>query len=228
MLSLFMKFIMTLAFISLAFVANAGIVIGGTRVVYLSDKSDETISVMNKDQNTPYLIQAWVESFNSSDKSKPPFTVIPPISRLDPQQEKVLRIIKTQGVLPQDRESVFWLNIKSLPPASDRKNTNTLEIAIKTRLKFFWRPAALHATPESVAMKVKWRIEGRELVVSNPSPIHINVMNVSVDGKDVPLNMIPPFETLRLPLPQGAAGHTLIWHFINDFGAISQDINIRL
>ncbi len=48
---------------------------------------------------------------------------------------------------------------------------------------------------------MKWRREGRNLIAENPNPIHISVMDVIVDGHDVPLNMIRPFETLTLPLP---------------------------
>lgn len=95
----------------------AGVVIGGTRVVYLSNNADKSISVFSKEEKIPYLIQAWVDPFNKEDKSKAPFTVIPPVSRLEPSQEKILRIIHTKGVsLPDDRESVFWLNIKNIPP----------------------------------------------------------------------------------------------------------------
>jgi len=92
--------------------STAGIIIGGTRIIYSSDKSDATISVRNNDNTLPYLIQTWVDPFESRDQSKPPFTVIPPVSRLEPQQEKILRIMKVKGALPDDRESVFWLNVK--------------------------------------------------------------------------------------------------------------------
>ncbi|MRF97571.1 fimbria/pilus periplasmic chaperone, partial [Escherichia coli] len=50
--------------------------------------------------------QTWVDPFESRDRSSPPFTVIPPVSRLEPQQEKILRIMKVKGALPDDRESV--------------------------------------------------------------------------------------------------------------------------
>ena len=110
----------------------AGVVIGGTRVVYLSNNPDKSISVFSKEEKIPYLIQAWVDPFNKEDKSKAPFTVIPPVSRLEPSQEKILRIIHTKGVsLPDDRESVFWLNIKNIPPSASNKATNSLEIAVK-------------------------------------------------------------------------------------------------
>lgn len=218
----------TFSLFMMSTLAQAGIVVGGTRVIYYSNKPDATISVINKETTVPYLIQGWVDPFDKTDTSKPPFTVIPPVSRLEAQQEKVLRIIKTQGELPKDRESVFWLNIKNIPPASDREKTNTLEIAVKTRIKFFWRPAEIKDTPESVVLKLKWQIQNQKLVVTNPSAIHINVMDVAVDGKDVPLNIIRPFETLTLPLPSGVSGKSLLWHFINDYGAISKDIKIKL
>ncbi|HCR5853199.1 TPA: fimbria/pilus periplasmic chaperone, partial [Shigella flexneri] len=55
---------------------------GSTRVVYLSNNADKSISVFSKEEKIPYLIQAWVDPFNKEDKSKAPFTVIPPVSRL--------------------------------------------------------------------------------------------------------------------------------------------------
>ncbi|HFO8924881.1 TPA: fimbrial chaperone, partial [Escherichia coli] len=178
--------------------------------------------------NLPYLLQTWVDPFNKEDKSKPPFSVIPPVSRIEPQQEKILRILKTAGELPKDRESVFWLNVKNIPPSIDKKNTNVLEIAIKTRIKLFWRPAAVKIIPEQAIKNVKWSRQGNNLIVENPNPIHINVMSVTVDDKDVSLNMIRPFETLTLPIPAGVAGKSLVWRFINDYGAISQPLKKNL
>ncbi|EBQ2674146.1 fimbrial chaperone [Salmonella enterica] len=206
----------------------AGIVVGGTRVIFPGDVPDATISVYNKETTLPYLIQVWVDPFNKDDKSKLPFTAIPPVSRLEPGQEKVLRIVKIAGELPNDRESVFWLNVKNIPPSSKKKDTSTLEIAIKTRIKLFWRPATIKLTPGKAVEKVKWHKQGNQLVVENPNPIHINIMDVSVDGKDVPLNMIRPFETLTLTLPVGISGHSLVWRFINDYGAISEPVKQAL
>ncbi|WP_263070279.1 fimbrial chaperone [Enterobacter huaxiensis] len=207
--------------------ASAGVIIGGTRVIYLSDKPDATITIKNNEATVPYLIQTWIDPFNNIQTArKPPFTVIPPVSRLEAGQEKVLRIMKVEGELPQDRESVFWLNIKNIPPTSGKPNS--LEIAIKTRIKLFWRPATLNITPERAASRVKWHVQNRQLILENPTPLYINVMNVTVDGKDVPLNIVPPFETLHLPLPEGAKGRALVWRFVNDFGAISQDIKVAL
>ncbi|EOF5099664.1 fimbrial chaperone [Salmonella enterica] len=224
MITRLIKFILPVALFFYTAQSLAGIVVGGTRVIFPGSAADTTISVYNKETTLPYLIQVWVDPFNKDDKSKPPFTVIPPVSRLEPGQEKVLRIVKVAGELPKDRESVFWLNVKNIPPSSDKKDTSTLEIAIKTRIKLFWRPATITLIPEKAVAKVKWHKQGNKLVVENPNPIHINVMDVIVDGKDVPLNMIRPFETLTLALPAGVSGHSLVWRFINDYGAISEPV----
>lgn len=222
------KFIFTMMVFFYTMSSFAGIVVGGTRVIFPGNAPDTTISVYNKETTLPYLIQVWVDPFNKDDKSKPPFTAIPPVSRLEPGQEKILRIVKVAGELPKDRESVFWLNVKNIPPSSNKKDVSTLEIAIKTRIKMFWRPASIKLTPEKAVAKVKWHKKGNQLVVENSNPIHMNIMDVTIDGKDVPLNMIRPFETLTLALPAGVSGHSLVWRFINDYGAISEPVKQAL
>ena len=216
--------IAAIAFLLLSTAAQAGIVMGGTRVVYQEGKREAAISVTNADTHSPYLVQSWVENYAENNKSRVPFIVTPPLFRLDPEQQNVLRINYIGGTLPTDRESVFWLNIKNIPPSSSKKETSSLEIAIKTRIKLFWRPAAITLIPEKAVANVAWSKQGRQLIVQNNNPIHINIMDVSVDGKDIPVNMIKPFEKLSLTLPPGSAGHTLVWRFINDYGAVSNPV----
>ena len=62
--------------------------------------------------------------------------------------DKNLERIVMTGSLPQGQESLFWLNIKAIPSAS--KQMNSLQIAVKTRIKLIYRPEALRAsTPRS-------------------------------------------------------------------------------
>lgn len=129
--------------------------------------------------------------------------------------------------MPDDRESVFWLNIKNIPPSASNKATNSLEIAVKTRIAVLatskYPPYSRRCCTES-----EMAPEGRNLIAENPNPIHISVMDVIVDGHDVPLNMIRPFETLTLPLPANSAGGQMTWRFINDYGAVSDPIKMTL
>ncbi|VTR59814.1 Chaperone protein fimC precursor [Serratia fonticola] len=70
--------------------AQAGVVVGGTRLIYDGAKKESSLSVNNPDK-VPYLIQTWVETTGWVALRKPPFMVTPPLFRLDGGQENVLR-----------------------------------------------------------------------------------------------------------------------------------------
>ncbi|MCV5920354.1 fimbria/pilus periplasmic chaperone, partial [Escherichia coli] len=75
---------------------------------------------------------------------KTPFIITPPLFKLDPEKNNILRIVNITHGLPQDRESVYWVNVKAIPSKSDdSENKNVLQIAVRTRIKLFYRPAGL-------------------------------------------------------------------------------------
>ncbi len=80
------KVIAVAAFLLCSTAAQAGIVMGGTRVIYQEGKREAAISVTNADTHTPYLVQSWVENYAENDKAKVPFIVTPPLFRLDPSK----------------------------------------------------------------------------------------------------------------------------------------------
>lgn len=59
-----------------------------------------------------------------------------------PRKTNALRIFLTQNTLPNDKESLFWLNIKTIP-ATEKKTENSLKIAFKTQMKLIYRPSAI-------------------------------------------------------------------------------------
>ena len=69
--------------------ANASVILGGTRVIYEGNKKEASISVRNDDK-TPYLVQSWVNNFNNNDKQKVPFTVTPPLFRIEPESANAI------------------------------------------------------------------------------------------------------------------------------------------
>jgi len=58
----------------------AGIVIGGTRLIFHGDKKEASLSVNNPD-SVPYLIQSWIES-ESGGSAKSAFLLTPPLFRI--------------------------------------------------------------------------------------------------------------------------------------------------
>src|SRR6185312_1276720 len=123
MLGLRTNRIISTAFIAAAFFsaipeATAGVVVNGTRVVYPAAKREVTISLRNAGE-TPSLVQAWLDAGNPQSKpgeAHVPFVLSPPLFRLDPTKVQSLRLVYTRDPLPEDRESVFWLNVLDVPP----------------------------------------------------------------------------------------------------------------
>jgi len=196
-------------------VANAGVVIGGTRVIYDGNKKEASISVNNPD-STPYLIQSWIET-QSGGAEKAPFIITPPLYRLDKGQQNVERILLA-GSAPQDKESLYWLNIKSIPSAT--RGENTLQIAVKTRIKLIYRPASLKGTvPEQLADKLTWQRSGNQIVVTNPTHYVMNFNEITVGGKKLDdASYVLPGSTAHFNLPAGTSGGNVMFKIINDYG----------
>ena len=192
--------------------AHAGVVTGGTRLIYPGGKNESSLSVTNNDA-TPYLIQSWVES----NKGAAPFLLTPPLFRLEGEQQTRLRVIYSGG-LPENKESMFWMNIKAIPSSQAKAGANTLQIAIKTRIKLIYRPKSIEGTPEMVTEQLRWTRSGNTLQVMNPTAFYMNFAEVKVGGAEVKeANWVGPGETARFQLPGVSAG-ALQWKLINDYG----------
>lgn len=200
--------------------ARAGVIIDGTRLVYHGDKKESSIGITNPDAIN-YLIQSWVD--NGKKGLRPPFLITPPLFRLDAKEENILRIVRTDDALPKDRESLYWLNIKSIPSSSRTQNINTLQIAINTRIKLLYRPESVKGNPESVADKLTWHQRGNQLVVDNPTAFYMNFQSIAVDGKKIGNVMFAmPKSESHFALPQNTHGKTIAWSIITDYGSISK------
>lgn len=207
----------------------AGVVMGATRVIYDENLADEaTITIRNKDQYELFLVQSWIDDEKGNRKT--PFVVTPPLFRLDPNKENMLRIIKTTvGQLPKDRESVYWLNVKAIPPSAN-PNENTLQIAIKTRMKLFYRPKGLSGEPLEAAAKLKWKISGNQLIVTNNMPFSVTLSSVTLANQSVAkVDLVLPFsqQHYRLTAKQQSA-RQLNYTIINDFGGVSKPYQVTV
>ncbi|OTA21184.1 StgB [Xenorhabdus beddingii] len=202
-------------------IAVAGVVVGGTRIIYLSDKKEVSISINNPEKETTYLIQSWIQDEN--DKTKTPFAVTPPLFTLPANNENILRIVKVGNELPMDRESVFWLNVKSIPETDNSDPAvNQLQIVVNSRLKLFHRPGALKEKAATAYKEIKFKQENGLLVAENPTPYFISLSSLRVDNHDIRhAGMIKPFSQSSWPLPSKNA-KTVSWEVINDYGGVTK------
>ncbi len=207
-----------LFFISL-FIINtsyAGVIISGTRVIYNEGNKNVSINVKNPDK-MPYLIQSWIDDFEEKKQSK--FTITPPLFRLNPDKENTLRIFLTEEGLPSDQESLFWLNIKTIP--ATEKTENSLQIAFKTQMKLIYRPKSLKDVNfEEEQKKLSWSKERGKVIVYNPTPYFMNFQTIKFNGKLVDdVSYAKPFSTKSFDINDNNEHGLISWKLINDYGA---------
>jgi P pilus assembly chaperone PapD len=214
--------------------AQASVVIAGTRVIYDAKDTEVTVKLTNNGK-LPTLTQIWLDK--GDPKAAPsaidvPFTITPPIARIDPGKGQTLRILYTGEALPKDRESVFWLNVLDVPPKppADEADINRLQMAFRTRIKLFYRPEGLKGRVEDAPGQLSWRViqagGHTALEAHNPTPYYVSFRALELvgGGKTATFEdggMVDPGETRSFPLAgdvyQGADAKVR-YHVINDYG----------
>ncbi|GAA3899084.1 MULTISPECIES: fimbrial biogenesis chaperone [Gibbsiella] len=200
--------------------AQAGIVVGGTRVVYDASKREASLSISNPDKSKPYLIQSWFDNVDDNDKSQVPFIITPPLFRLDAGQENIVRIVRVGGAIPDDKESAYIVNVKSIP-SSDPHAVNQLQITVNTRIKMFYRPAKLPGNADEAFKELKFSSAQGKLQARNDTPYYISFYSLKINGREIAEpGMIAPKST-RQWHENAVANGKVSWSAINDFGGIS-------
>jgi P pilus assembly chaperone PapD len=204
-------------------VAHGGVTLGGTRLVYDAGKSESNISVQNSEKKN-YLIQSWVETADNVKTSA--FIVTPPIFRLNGEQENMLRIIKSNEPLPQDQETLFWLNVKEIP-SSNKNSQNEVLIAVKTQIKLFYRPTTLAGNAADAYKSLRVTRVGNQLVVENPTGYFVSFYSLSVGVNKInDPGYISPNSKKSYAIPAGASGK-LTWKAIGDYGNITAEASAK-
>ncbi len=213
--------------------ADASVVIGGTRVVYQATDGEVTVKLSNSGQ-APALTQVWLDDGDvrvDPSQLDLPFILTPPISRIEPEKSQTIRIAYTGEPLPQDKEMLFWFNMLEVPPKpkAEEAGANYMQLAFRSRIKFFFRPSGLSGKPDDAPGQLIWKLgsdSGNHVLnVSNPTPYHVTIIEARVgDGDDAPRfdngDMIAPGGRIALRLSaevsdgSGKVGFTTL----NDYG----------
>ena len=168
--------------------AIAGVMPSRSRIIYTANSREQSLMLANTNAY-PVVVQTWVDNGEGTpDITGIPFVSIPPVFRLEPHGIKGVRIIYNAIRVPQDRESLYWLNIYEIPPEKKvAAPENSVLITMNTQIKLFYRPQGINETPEEALPELTCRRNERQSIVChNPSPIHLSVIAVNVHAG--PLN----------------------------------------
>ncbi|MPW16599.1 fimbria/pilus periplasmic chaperone [Paraburkholderia sp. CNPSo 3157] len=217
--------------------AQASVVINGTRVVYPSDEREVTVKLVNEGAG-PALVQAWLDTGDPAtlpEDAKVPFSLSPPLFRLDSKKGQSLRLVYSQEPLAQDRETLYWLNVLEVPPLVNgpAAEKNSLQVAFRTRIKVFFRPAGLPGNSREAPAQITWKFVksvkgGYALQATNPTPYYVTFAHVGAKagGKkwfNEKGGMVDPGSTaefaIESPAPSVAVPEEVDYRFVDDYGA---------
>ena len=206
--------------LSFATQSQAAIQAMASRVIYPADEKAATLSIKNN-AKLPYMAQIWLEPGVATDASqKIPMIVTPPLLRLEPQKESALRFIYSGQGLPTDQESQYWINIQEIPPKPKEKNI--LQIAIRSKIKLFYRPDSVKMQLPEAVKQLRWFVQNGQLKVENKSPLHITIgeiqFNHTAPISQLQQDMVAPFQTIKVLDAAPANTKNFSYTYINDYG----------
>lgn len=223
----------TALILGLSSLATASVTMLNTRVIYPADAQSQTVQFTNSD-NIPYVMQVWSDINNPTstpDNTDGPFMAVPALFRIEPKTGQAVRLVFTGKNLPQDRESVFYLNSVQIPPKNSANGTdNQMLVVLRNRLKIFYRPKSIEGSPDNISQKIHFSLSQENnhwvLTTNNDSGYYANFINalVIVGNKEVPfaVDMVSPKSQGRWILnksSQSLAGAKKIkFTLINDYG----------
>lgn len=200
----------------------AGVQVDATRVIYKGTDKSASLPIRN-DAAEAYMVQTWLDTGDKNQVPKTlPIVVVPPILKMDAGKTAILRFIYSGTGLPQNKETLLWINVQEIPPSP--KVENVLQIAVRTRIKLFYRPELLQTSLEDQVKKLRWQRKGSGLEVVNEGPLHITFGALRMKNREgrsvsVEANMVNPGDRLSFRLPADVSvGKTISFSYINDFG----------
>ncbi|EQC1082470.1 fimbria/pilus periplasmic chaperone [Enterobacter roggenkampii] len=219
-------------------ISTYSVALSTTRLIYTPGSQGASLAIRNPN-SFPILVQSEVNSTDSNTRA--PFTVNPPLFRLNPDQQNRVRVIMTGPPKFTDRESMDWLCVTGIPPEKGdewdntitrRPDTAMLDIRVKMRqcIKLLSRPAGLNGTPEKAAVSVIWKRDGAGLRAVNNTPYFVNFKHIESGGKklDSP-EYLAPFSSKIYTLPGGLSKEAEVnYVVINDLGGESAPVSSRI
>lgn len=215
--------------------AHAALTISHTRIVHDSAKRSSSVIVANP-SDAPFAAQAWVNTEADDQTTAVPLHPSPSLFRLDPANEQTVQINALPNDLPQDRESLFYFNLQEIPQGTARAQQNVLTIALRTRIKLFYRPSQLQDNPKDRLKDLAWSVQSIDgkphLVVDNPSPYHYTFNRLVVSGGSASetvsaSDMARPLskQTYPLHILKVRDGLQVTFTTINDYGGITAELS---
>ncbi|EEX66677.1 chaperone protein clpE precursor [Vibrio metoecus] len=199
--------------------ALAALALDATRYIYKGDAQFVSAMVNNESEDA-YGAQVWVDNIVEKD-TRPTFIATPSFFKVDGKGKQVFRVMKVSDHMPNDKESIYWVNLQEIP---QKREGSGLTMAIRTQVKLIYRPAAIvdgRAAAEE-NLTVEHLPGGQWLVNSTPYIFAIGSVTDKND-KIIPLTR-EDSEKLTMFMPGdrvNVTGHSVkSVHALSDYGSL--------
>lgn len=199
-----------------------GLTLGGTRLVYDATQKEANVSLNNAGKSTPYLVQVWVSDMQRQTRNIP-FIATPPLFKLGLNGDSAVRVVYTSlPALPEDRESVYLLNVRAIPAVEKKADPKRLTIATQNIIKLIYRPKGLSAKEAGLAwQKLKVTAVAGGISFENPTPYVVTLTGMSVNGEKIDRpGTIMPRASKIVPVSSRPVS-SVKFSTINDFGGMT-------
>ncbi|WP_229601157.1 fimbrial biogenesis chaperone [Vibrio cincinnatiensis] len=209
-----------------ASICDASVIINRTRVIYQEGAQETSFQLLNKSKTT-HLVQAWIDNGDEEaapEDIKTPFILLPPIVKIAGESGQIMKVQADESVnsLPKDQESVFWVNVLDIPPlpkTSSLEGGNYLQVALRTRIKLFYRPKGLVLSNRIISQSLF--INENVNCLDNRSPFYMSIVRVEETDDNLLENsiMIPPYSCQEIEGVKFRSKNKYRVSWLDDYGS---------
>lgn len=208
----------------------SGLTLGATRLIYPAGVKEATVPLSNGSEKVPYLIQSWVSDLSQKTENIP-FITTPPVFKLLPEKLTAVRVVNLSDgaqVLPQDRESVYLLNVRAIPAVEKKNNPTRMTVSTQNIIKLIYRPKGLTAKAAGLAWEKQQATKGTGYItIANPTPYVVTLTQMKINDKSIERpGLVMPFSTKKIDTEIKDL-QKISFSIIDDYGGVSprKDIN---
>lgn len=173
--------------------------VGATRLVFIESERHLDVNLRATGENN-YLVMGTLLSEGAKQTGDmkarvSAVNILPTALIIRGGEKRRLRMsLANKLSLPRDRESMMYLVVTALPEGE--AEVNALQIAVRTWIKLFYRPASLDGK-RIASLTVS--AEGGDVVMRNASAFYVSLSDVRVGAREVTSpGDVPPFGEKRL------------------------------
>ncbi|WP_336287355.1 molecular chaperone [Cronobacter dublinensis] len=220
----------------------ASIAVNKSRIVFKGRSllSNE-ITVANSGTNA-IILQSWIDDGEFSQvpiQVKSPFIVVPAVTRLNPGERRSFKIIKTNNLVDENKENLYWLNIYEVD-LQKKTSESSLRVGVNTQIKVFYQPSEMRGKKIDAANRVlitKKKENGHNvLAFYNTSDYCVSLASITLNASgqkyklpdSMDMTLMPRSgKSFPLPADQDNGYSSVSFSVVNDDGTIS-NFNRRL